>query len=69
MKRLIVVTAAVAASLSFIVSATIVKGRFVDSYGMGIKKAVFKLTNENDSVFTALSGEDGHFEIKIITVR
>lgn len=65
MKRLIVVIAAVAAALSFIVSAAIVKGRFVDVKGAPIKNVVFKLTNEDDSAFVAVSGEDGGYALTL----
>lgn len=65
MKRLIVVIAAVTASLSFIVSAAIVKGRFVDVNGAPIKNVVYKFINADDSAFVAVSGEDGRFTINL----
>lgn len=65
MKRLIVVIAAVAASLTFIVSAAIVKGRFVDVKGAPIKNVMYKFINEYDSAFVAVSGEDGRFTINL----
>lgn len=65
MKRLIAVIAAVAASLSFIVSAAIVNGRFVDVKGAPIKNVVYKFINADDSAFVAVSGEDGRFTINL----